>query len=40
MTVIWHDGWGAGNWLLTIAMLLLAITLTIASFVRHLRGNR
>lgn len=37
--MLWHDGWGAGNWLVMISMGLLAVVLTVATFIQRRRDH-
>jgi putative membrane protein len=38
--MLWHDGWGAGNWLLMSFMMLLFWALVVGLVVRAVRGHR
>jgi putative membrane protein len=39
MAMMWHDGWGAGNWLLMSFMILVFWALVIAGIVWVVRGR-
>lgn len=38
--MIWHDGWGAGNWLVMVSMGLLAVVFSIAMVLSRRHGSR
>ena len=38
--MMWHDGWGAGNWLLMSFMMLLFWILVVGFVVWSVRGHR
>ncbi|HEV7192545.1 MAG TPA: hypothetical protein VGN35_04995 [Jatrophihabitantaceae bacterium] len=38
--MMWHDGWGAGNWFVMTLMMLLSFAFVAGLVVWAARGNR
>jgi hypothetical protein len=36
---MWHNGWGAGNWMVMTSMILLALCMAIATIVSHVHAR-
>jgi putative membrane protein len=39
MVMMWHNGWGAGNWLLMSFIMLLFWTLLVGFIIWAIRGH-
>jgi uncharacterized membrane protein len=38
--MMWHDGWGAGNWFVMTTMMLLICVLVVAAIIWFVTGAR